>query len=190
MDARRGTRVVRPAGMERRLDQDARRDAQHLPAHALCREPAGAWRVRRCRTSDLAVEGRQRRVPGRRDRRPHRALGVVVRGRPTVRWTGALRARERRAHCRHRQPTGQEELDRGAGRARRVDAGTAVGPGAVAIVGSTPVGLLVGGLGAVVAAASGRPTGTADHGERAEPGDRNRPRHLRVQLRTRLHLAR
>ena len=47
---------------------------------------------------------------GQRDQRPHRAVGVGVQdGRPGER-AGPVRARQRRAHRRHRQPAGTEGL--------------------------------------------------------------------------------
>ena len=104
---------------------------------------------------------------GERDQRSHRALGIGLQdGRPGQR-TGPVRAGQRRAHRRHRQPARTQGLAHG--QRQRLAAGDRRG---VAGDRRTPAWDLVGGLGGVVRRQFRAAAGPAPDGQRHLPGAR------------------
>ena len=121
--------------------------------------------------------GEERHVRGRRDQRPHRALARVLQDRRADGRQGPVRAVQRRAHRRHRQPARPEGLARGAATTT-----TGHGPGSLAPWQQQAPRLVVGGLDRLVRVPRRRAHQAAAHGQQEAPGHRGRPRGVRVRL--------
>ena len=113
-----------------------------------------------------------------RDQRPHRALGVGLQDLGAGQRTGAVRAQQRRAHRRHRQPAEPEGV---VPRARRGDQRARVG-GGVAGDRAAQAGHLVGRLGALGRRDRRRHDRPARDGQRPVPGAGRRAGALRARL--------
>ena len=99
-----GPAGVRHPGLERRQHPDAGRDARVLPAQLLRREQAGRGQLEIAGPHDRPERDQVADLRGQRDQRPHRAVGVGLQDRRPGQRPGPVRARQRRAHRRHRQP--------------------------------------------------------------------------------------
>ena len=115
---------------------------------------------------------------GQRDQRSHRAVGVGLQDGRSGERAGPVRAGQRRAHRRHRQPA----------RARRPGTWSATATPLPATgaewreIAERRPGLVVGGLGGVVRRQLRPAAGPAADGQRHVPGARRRPGRLRQGL--------
>jgi poly(hydroxyalkanoate) polymerase-like protein len=173
-DGAESARVRHPC-LERGQYPAARSHAFVLSSVAVWVQSARPRRPGTRRHDAVACRRQERHLPGRRRQRSHRAVAVVVQGDGPARRSRPVRAVQRRAHRRHRQPAGTEVLVRG-GHALPGEPGTVAGDGAAA------QRIVVGGLGRLGGSAGRAPRASARHGQRRLSRARRRARRLCPRL--------